>query len=103
MLTWTRVQTPPWNCWEPGTNLSINRCDEQFETDACAKKMKQPTKASWTRMKRLARYLAGTQSARVALVKLGTDDDPHEAFLRVWSDRLGRERQGQEEPIEFED
>ena len=28
--------------------LSIDRCDVQFETNACAKKeMKQPTKASW--------------------------------------------------------
>ena len=34
--------------------LSIDRCDVQFETNACAKEMKQPTKASWTRLKRLA-------------------------------------------------
>ena len=43
--------------------------------------MKQPTKASWTRLQRLALYLAGTQSARVVLMKPGTDYDPHEAFL----------------------
>ena len=36
--------------------LSIDRCDKQFETNACAKEMKQPTKASWTRLKRMARY-----------------------------------------------
>ena len=48
--------------------------------------MKQPTKASLTRLKRLARYLAGTQSARDVLMELGTDYDQHEAFLRVWSD-----------------
>ena len=65
--------------------LSIDRCDVQFQTNGCAKEVKQPTKASWTRLKRLARYLAGTQSARVALMKPGTDHDPHEAFLRVWS------------------
>ena len=64
--------------------LSIDRCDVQFETNACAKGMKQPTKASWTRLKRLARHLAGTQSARVVLMELGTDYDPHEEFLRVW-------------------
>ena len=28
--------------------LSVDRCDVQFETNACAKEMKQPTKASWT-------------------------------------------------------
>ena len=66
--------------------LSIDRYDVQFETNACAKEMKQPTKASWTQLKRLARYLAGTQSARVALMKPGDDYDPHEAFQRVWSD-----------------
>ena len=66
--------------------LSIDRCDVQFEINACAKEMKPPTKASRTRLKRLARYLAGTQSARVVLMKPGTDYDPHEAFLRVWSD-----------------
>ena len=33
-----------------------------------------------------ARHLAGTQSARFVLMKPGTDNDPHEAFLRVWSD-----------------
>ena len=27
-----------------------------------------------------------TQSAKVALMKPGADCDPHEAFLRVWSD-----------------
>ena len=43
--------------------MSIDRCDLQFGTNACAKEMKQPTKASWTRLKRLARYLARTQSA----------------------------------------
>ena len=48
--------------------------------------MKQPTKASWTRLKRLARYLAGTQSARAVLMKPGTYHDAHEAFLRVWSE-----------------
>ena len=42
----------------------------QSKMNACAKEMKQPTKASWTRLKRLARYLA----------------DPHEALLRVRSD-----------------
>ena len=60
--------------------LSTDGYDVQFETHACAKEMKQPTKASWTHLKRLARYLAGTQSARVALMKPGTDYDPHEAF-----------------------
>ena len=40
--------------------LSIDRYDVQFETHACAKEMKQPTTASWTQLKRLARYLAGT-------------------------------------------
>ena len=67
-------------------HLSIDRCDMQFETNAGAKEMKQPTRVSWTRLKRLARYLAGTQFARVVLMKPGTDYDPHEAFLRVWSD-----------------
>ena len=67
-------------------HLSIDRCDVQFETNACAKEMKQPTKAPWTRLKRLARYLAGTQSARVVPMKPGTDYDPHLAFLGVWSD-----------------
>ena len=45
--------------------LSIDRCGVQFETNACAcaKEIKQPTKASWTRLKRLARYLARTQTA----------------------------------------
>ena len=38
--------------------LSIDRCDVHFGTHACGKDMKQPTKASWTRLKRLARYLA---------------------------------------------
>ena len=66
--------------------LSNDRCDVQFETSACAEEMKQPTEASWTRLIRLARYLAGTQSARVVLMTPGTDYDPHEAFLRVWSD-----------------
>ena len=55
----------------------------------CAKEMKQPLKASWTRLKRLARYPAGTQSLRVVLVEPGTDNDPHGAFLRVWSDTDG--------------
>ena len=63
--------------------LSIDRCDVQFETNACAKEMKPPTKAPWARLKRLARYLAGTQSARVVPMKLGTDYDLHGAFLRV--------------------
>ena len=67
-------------------HLSIDRCDVQFETNVCAKEMKPPTKAPWTRLKRLARYLAGTQSARVVLRKPGTDYDPHGAFLGVWSD-----------------
>ena len=66
--------------------LSIDRCDVQCETNACAKEMKQPTKASWTRLKRFARHLAGTQSARVVLMKPATDNHPHGAFLRVWSD-----------------
>ena len=66
--------------------LSIEGYDVQFETHACAKEMKQPTTASWTQLKRLARYLAGTQTARVVLMKPGTDCDPHEAFLRVWPD-----------------
>ena len=65
-------------------HLSIDRCDVQFETNACAKEIKQPTKAPWTRLKRLARYLAGTQSARVVLLKPGTDCDPLGAFLGVW-------------------
>ena len=65
--------------------LSIDPCDVYFEANACAKEMKQPTKASWTRLKRFARHLAGTQSARVVLVKPATDHDPHGAFLRVWS------------------
>ena len=66
--------------------LSIERCDVKFEKNACAIDMKQPTRASWTRLKRLARYLAGTQSVEVVLMRLGADCDPHEAFLRVWSD-----------------
>ena len=67
--------------------LSVDRCDVQFETNACAIHMKQPTRASWTRLKRLVRYLAGTQLAKVVLMKPGADSDPHEAFfLRVWSD-----------------
>ena len=57
--------------------LSIDRCDVQFET---------PTKAPRTRLNQSARYLAGTQSARLVLVKPGTDCDPHEAFLPVWLD-----------------
>ena len=66
--------------------MSIDRCDAHFETNACANETKQPTKASWTQLKRLARYLAGTLSARVVPMKRGTDYDPHEAFLRVRSD-----------------
>ena len=30
--------------------------------------------------------MAGTQSATIVLMKPGADYDPHEAFLRVWSD-----------------
>ena len=67
--------------------LLIDRCDMQFETNACAKKMKQPTEASWTRLKRLARYLAGTESARVVLKK---------------PERLGWECKGQEKSIKLE-
>ena len=65
---------------------SVDRCDVHFETNTCAKEMEQPTKASWTRLTRQARFLAGSRSARVVLMKPGTDYDPHEAFLRVWSD-----------------
>ena len=50
-------------------SLSLDRCDVRYETNACAKEMKQPTKASWARLKRLARYFAGTQSARLVLMK----------------------------------
>ena len=38
--------------------LSFDCCDLHFETNVCAKETKQPTEASWTRLKRLARYLA---------------------------------------------
>ena len=72
-------------------HLSIDRCEVQFETNACAKEMKQKTKASWTRLKRLARYLAGTQSARVVL-KPGTDHDPHGAFCETVKDRKSQPR-----------
>ena len=61
--------------------LSIDRFDVQFETNACAIDMKQPTRASWTRLKRLARYLAGTQAAKVVLMRHGADRDAHEAFF----------------------
>ena len=44
-------------------HLSIDRCDVQFETHASAREMKQPIKASWTLLKRLAWHLAGTHSA----------------------------------------
>ena len=42
--------------------LSIDCCDLHFETNACAKETKQPTEASWTRLKRLVPYLARAQS-----------------------------------------
>ena len=58
-------------------SLSTDRCDLQFETKACATEMKHPTEVSWTRLKRLARYSAGTQSARSVLMTPGTDYDTH--------------------------
>ena len=64
---------------------STDRCDVQFETNACAKELKRPTRASWTRLKQLARCLTERKSARIVLVKPG-DYDPHEAFLRDRSD-----------------
>ena len=65
----------------------VNRCDVQFETNVCAKEMKPPTKAPWTRLKRLARYLAGTQvSESCTHENLEQTYDPHLAFLGVWSD-----------------
>ena len=70
--------------------LSIHRCDVQFETNACAKEMKHPSKASWTRLKRLARYPAGTQSATVVLMKFGTDYDPHQIMIGVGMPRTGK-------------
>ena len=87
MLTWTCKSAHSFvELFGSLQYLSIDRCDVQFETNACAKETKQPTKTSRTRVKRLARYLAGTQSTRVVLMKPGTDYDPHGAFLRVWSD-----------------
>ena len=73
-------------------NVSIDRCDVQVETNACAKEMKQPTQSFMD---------AGTQSARVVPMKSGTEYDPQEAFLRVWSDSdwAGNVK----DPIEFED
>ena len=66
--------------------LPVDRCDVQFETTARAKKMKQPTNASRTQLTWLARYLAVTQSVRIVFIKPGSDNAPHEACLRVWSD-----------------
>ena len=75
---------------KPMQYLSIDGCDvANSRMNACAKEMKQPTKASWTPLKRLARYLAGTQSVRVAPMKPGTDYDPHEALLRVRRKAIG--------------
>ena len=54
--------------------LSIDRCDVQFETIACAKRDERHD--TWQE----------PQSARVVLMKPGTDYDPHEAFLRVRSE-----------------
>ena len=48
--------------------LSIDCCDLHFEANVCAKETKQPTEASWTRLKRLARYLARAQSASVVFI-----------------------------------
>ena len=60
--------------------LSVHRCEVQFETSACVKGAEATDKSfvdtTWR----------GTQSARLVLMKLGTNHDPHEEFLRVWSD-----------------
>ena len=55
--------------------LSVHRCEVQFETSACAKVS--------NRQELRGHHLAGTQSARLVLMKLGTNHDPHEALLRV--------------------
>ena len=61
MLTWTMQECRLYRGIVGSLQyLSIDRCGVQFETNACAKEMKQPDEASWTRLKRFARYLAGT-------------------------------------------
>ena len=59
--------------------LSSDRCDVQFETDACAKEMKQPTEGFMDTTETVA-------SMHGRVMKPGTGCVPHEAFLRVWAD-----------------
>ena len=60
-----RVQTLLWNRWEPAVLVDTSLW-RQFGMNACVKEMKRPTKASRARLKRWARYLAGTQSATIS-------------------------------------
>ena len=52
MLTWTCKSADRLHRGIVGSlqNMSIDCCDMHFETNACAKEMKQPTKDSWTRL-----------------------------------------------------
>ena len=82
----SRIAGPTWGVVGSLAYLAIDRSDTQFETNSCAKQMKQPTLHSLKRLKRLARYLVGTQSARVVLRRPGPDYEQNVAFLRIWSD-----------------
>eukprot|EP00974_Lingulodinium_polyedra_P046646 4470273-Lingulodinium_polyedra.AAC.1 len=67
--------------------LAVDRADVQFEANVCARQMKQPCENSWKQIKRVARYLAGTTSARNVLWK--PDPEIYEdevATLEIWTD-----------------
>ena len=82
--------------------LSIDRCDLHFETNVCAKEMKQPTEASWwTRLKLLARYLARAQSARVFII-LNRPCTAWCIFASLVGQWFGWKCRGQQKSIEFE-
>ena len=61
-------------------SLSIDRCDMQFETSACAKGDEATDESFMDTTVLLARYLAGTHSTKVLLMKPEADHDPHEVF-----------------------
>ena len=82
MLRWThRNADPTVEVLEACSTCRLIGVMCNSRQDACAIDMKQPTRASWTRLKRLARYLAGTQAAKVVLMRHGADRDAHEAFF----------------------
>ncbi len=59
----------------------------QYETNVCARQMKQPTQNSWRQLKRIVRYLAGTTSARTVLLKPNPEVYVDEVVsLLIWVD-----------------